>query len=149
MGSWRRLLDWIVIGFILLFGLLMLVLTLGHHLQMGEARTLVESGTETQAVVTQMHGGRRNMRSYSYRFKAAGQEVHAAKRDIPYGMRDEFAPGDTIRVWYDPSDPARKNMTMAELHEMESWWNRLAPAVLGGGLIFLAARLMRRKPQRR
>lgn len=147
MSLGARLLNLVVIGGILLFGLLLLLLAVGHHVDISQSRQLVESGAQTEAVVTQVFS-RRNQLGYSYRFAVAGRDFEVKKRSIPYSMRNDFRVGDKVRVWYDPTNPAR-NVTTAHLVDMESWWSRLSLPVLGIGLVALAVTLMRRKPQRR
>ena len=127
--------------------LFFLVLGAGNHLQLVEARELVEAGTPVEGVVTERISRRKsNSYDFHYRYSVGGREYAALRRSGPYSMRDELAPGSKIRVWHDRAEPSRST-TRAELAELESIPNRLFFPLAGVALLAWAIQRMRRRPQ--
>lgn len=147
MGA--RILRWVVTASILLFGSLFLVLGLGMHLQLLEARRLVQEGAQAQATVTESGTARRSTATrITYEFSAAGRTYTARDRSIPFAARKSLPAGASVRVWHDRTNPA-KSVTVAELDEMEAPGNRAFFPLAGIALIAWAILRMRRAAAQR
>lgn len=143
MARGARILRRVVTASILLFALLFLALAFGSHRQLVESRRLLEAGATTEGVVTEAVTARRGTAtSFSYRFEAAGRGYAAARRSIPWGLREENAAGSRVKVWYDTANPNR-SVTMAEMAELENWANRLFFPIAGVALLGWAIARMR------
>lgn len=119
------------------------LLSIGHAIQVDEARQVWAAGKPTDGTLTAHHGRRKStVREYTYTDRVDGRELIAEKRSIPWGAR-EIPVGSRLEVRYDPADPER-SMTPAELQELENWANRaflpLVALALLGGAIFVALR---------
>jgi len=145
-AMFSKLLNWLGTLLIVAIGLFALLLALGAHLQLLEARKLMSQGRQTEGMVTEAHGGGKRSTSYyfSYEFPA-GNVKHARKnRSIAYGDYTQMRPGTRIQVWYDPANPER-SITTPELAEHESWANRLFFPLVGLALLgWGVARIVRR-----
>lgn len=120
------------------------VLMLGGHLQHEERRKLLVTGAQADAVVTYLSSSRRGV--FSYRFTVGEATYEARDRPIAWHMREAAAPGNTVRVWFDPAHPLHC-VTEAEIAAGDSWWNHIASAALWVGLLAWGiARLRRRAP---
>jgi uncharacterized protein DUF3592 len=143
------LLRWLGTLLILVAGLLFLLLALGGHLQLLEARKVMAEGTKVEGSVTQAYsGGRRSTAYYlDYEYPAAGGlKLSGKKRSISYSDYERLRPGTKVPVWHDAGNPER-SITTAEMAELESWANRLFFPLVG--LAFLAwgiARIVRKRP---
>lgn len=124
-----------------------LLLALGNHLQLLEARSLVASGAVAEGTVTAIGAPRRSTAyRYSYTYRAGGKDYSRADKSIAYGERENYQQGTRVKVWHDRSRPEAAT-TAAELADLEFVGNRLF--LPGVGLAFLAwglARIFRRRP---
>ena len=138
------MLRWLGTALIFLAGLFMLLLALGAHLELVEARRLIAGGRQAEATVTEVGAPRRSTAyRYSYAYSVGNARYARSDRSIPYGLRDSVRPRSRIAVWYDPAKPALATTT-AELAEHESWANRLFFPVAGLALLGWAiARIVR------
>lgn len=123
------------------------LLSIGHAIQVNEARQVWATGKATDGTLTAHHGRRKStVREYDYSYRVDGRELIAEKRSIPWAAR-EIPVGSRLEVRYDPADPER-SMTPAEQQELENWANRaflpLVALALLGGAIFVA---FRRRPK--
>jgi uncharacterized protein DUF3592 len=142
------LLRWLGTLLILAAGLFFLLLALGGHLQLLEARKVMAEGQPAEGTVTGLRRGTGKSASYyfSYEFPAGGA-MHARKdAGVSYGDYQGLRQGTRIKVWYDPAHPA-KSITTPEMAEFESVPNRLflpaaALLLLGWGVV----RIVRRRP---
>ena len=124
--------------------LFFLLLAGGAHLQLQEARGLVEAGVPADATLTEViGGGRGGSHRYSYEFPVGKDRFGQARRDITYDARYGSKVGDRVKVWYDRANPA-KSVTRAELDAMESWPNRLFFPIAGIALLAWAIARLRR-----
>jgi hypothetical protein len=138
----------LVSALIAAIGLFFFVLAAGAHLQLQEARGLMQGGKTGEATITEVlgGGGRGGSHRYSYGFLVGADRFAQARRDITYDARYGTKVGDRVKVWYDPRDPS-KSITRAELDELESWPNRLFFPLAGFALLAWAiARVIRRPP---
>ena len=140
----RRLATFVVFAAALFF----LLLALGNHLQLLEARTIMAEGQSAEGTVTGVRRGTGKSASYyfSYEF-AAGGAMHAKKdAGISYDNYQALRQGNRIKVRYDPAHPD-KSITAPEMSEFESIPNRLfLPGVALLLLGWWVARLVRRRP---
>ena len=142
----RKILRWLGTLLILAVGLFFLLLALGAHLQLLEARKLMSQGRQAEGTVTEARGGGKRSTSYyfSYEFPAGAVSYAGKNRSIAYGDFTQMRSGGKIQVWYDAAHPER-SITAAELAEHESWANRLFFPLLGLALIgWGTARIVRR-----
>lgn len=121
---------------IFVVGLFVLVLALGAHLQLLDARELMSQGRLAEGTVTDAHGGGKRSTSYYFTYEfPAGTVTHARKdRSISYGDYATMRRGNRIQVWYDPANPER-SITAPEMAEHESWANRLFFPLAGLALL--------------
>lgn len=136
---------WLATALILLGGLLCLLLALGAHLQLLEARKLMSQGQQVEGTVTERRaGGRRSSRySFSYTYPAGNIAHTKANLTIGYRTYTRLSSGQTIPVWYDPTDPER-SITAPELADYESLANRLFfPAAALALLVWAIRRMLR------
>lgn len=131
-----RILRWLATALIVAGALLCLLLALGSHLLLLEARDLMAQGRQVEGTVTETRtGGRRSTRySFSYAYPAGSVRYAKANRTIAYRDYARMRRGQTIAVWYDPANPER-SITVAEMADYESLANRLF--FLLAGLAFL------------
>ena len=142
----RRLATFVIFA----AGLFFLLLGLGNHLQLLEARQLMAEGEKVEGNVTKAYsGGRRSTAYYyDYEYSAAesGLKLSGEKRSISFSHYEQLRPGTRIPVWHDAWNPER-SMTTAEMAERENWANWLFLPVLGFGLLGWGIfRLFRRLP---
>ncbi len=144
----KKLLRWLGTLVIFVAGLFFLVLALGGHLQLLDARRVMAEGQSAEGTVTGLRRGAGKSASYyfSYEFPAGGT-IHAKKDlGISYGDYHELRRGSRIKVWYDPANPA-KSVTTPEMAEFESVPNRLfLPGVALALLGWWVARIVRKRP---
>jgi hypothetical protein len=135
----------LVSGAIALVALFFFVLAGGAHLQLREARTLVETGASGEATITEILGGgsRGGSHRYSYAFMVGADRFAQHRRDITYDARYSTKVGDRVKVWYDRGNPA-KSVTRAELDSLESWPNRAFFPLAGIALLAWALARLRR-----
>ena len=136
----------LVSGLIAALALLFLILAVGNHLQLQDARSLRESGVATEATLSEVLGGgaRGGSHRYSYSFVVGAERFAQQRRDITYDARYSSKVGDRVKAWYEPRDP-RKSITQAELDSLESWSNRLFFPLAGLALLaWTIARTIRR-----
>ena len=134
------MLRWLTTFLILVPGLVALLLALGAHLELGEARELMARGRQVEGVVTEAYTS-----GYSYSYAVGGTRYSAAKRGIPRRLREKLPPGTRIAVWHDPAEPQRST-TIAEIADLEHWANRLLFPLIGLALIAWAVvRMLPRK----
>ena len=142
------LLRWLGTLLILAAGLFFLLLALGGHLQLLDARKVMAEGQPAEGTVTGLRRGTGKSASYyfSYEFPAGGA-MHARKDvGVSYSDYQKLRTGSKILVRHDPENPA-KNVTAPEMAEFESVPNRLFLPV--AALLLLAwavARIVRRRP---
>lgn len=137
----------LVSGAIAAVALVFLLLAGGAHLQLQEARRLLEAGAATEATLTEVlgAGSRGGSHRYSYSFMVGADRFAQQRRDITYDARYSSKVGDRVKVWYDPADPT-KSVTRAELDTLEAWSNRLFFPLVGLALLAWAvARTIRRR----
>src|SRR5688572_33319690 len=81
-------------------GLFFLMLGLGNHLQLLEARQLVAEGTKVEGSVTKAYsGGRRSTAYYfDYEYSAANAKFIGTKRSISFSDYEQLRPGTRIPV---------------------------------------------------
>ena len=146
--AFSKLLRWLATLVILVAGLFFLVLALGGHLQLLDARRVMAKGQATEGTVTGARSGGQKSASYyfSYEFPAGGV-VHARKNvGVSYSDYQKLRAGSKIQVRYDPENPA-KNVTAPEMAEFESVPNRLFLPVVALALLgWWLARVVRRRP---
>jgi hypothetical protein len=141
------MLRWLATLLILAAGLLALLLALGAHLELGDARELMARGRQVEGVVTEAYAVRQGTASgYSYAYAVGGTRYSAIKRSIPRGLKEKLPPGTRIAVWYDAADPPRST-TIAEIAELEGWANRVFFPLIG--LALLAWAVVRMLPRKR
>lgn len=115
------------------------LLSIGHALQVQEARAIWADGKATEGTLTAQHRRKKSaVVEYSYVYRVDGRELIAEKRSIPWAAR-EIPVGAKLAVRYDPANP-EKSVTPAELQEIESWANRALLPVLA--LAFLAGAIV-------
>lgn len=147
MASFNPILRWVTTALILAGGLLFLLLALGGHLQLVEARELMSAGTQAQATITQKwSGGKRSSRhDFSYAFRVGDGQFEKTVTGIAYRDYEAMQVGARIAVWYEPANPAR-NVTGPELADLEWWPNRLFGLFAGLALCgWAVARILGRK----
>lgn len=142
-----RLLNWLGTVLILVVGLFVLLLALGAHLQLLDARKLKSEGRLAEGTVTDTRTGGKRSTSYYFSYEFPAGAVTRARKDRTISYRDyaKMRRGNRIQVWYDPASP-ESSITMPEMAEHESWANRLffplaGLALLGWGI----ARIVRRR----
>lgn len=135
----------LVSGAIASVALVLLLLAGGAHLQLQDARALVEKGVATEATLTEILGGgsRGGSHRYSYSFMVGADRFAQQRRGITYDARYSSRVGERVKVWYDPANPAR-SITRAELDELESWPNRIFFPLAGFALLAWAIARLRR-----
>ena len=130
---------WLGIVALLLLAAFSGLLSLGHALQVEEARGIWAGGKATEGTITAQHRRKKStVVEYSYAYRVDGRELVAEKRSIPWAAR-EIPLGARLAVRYDPARP-EKSVTPAELQELENWANRalfpvLALAFLAGAVV--------------
>lgn len=144
----RTLLRWLGTLLIFVAALFFLVLALGAHLQLLEARQLMAEGRAADGTITGVRKGRGKSSSYyfSYAFSVGGATHARTDVSVPYGEYQTLQEGRNLQVRYDPADPG-KSVTKPEMAQLESWPNRLFFPILS--LMFIGwwvARLARRRP---
>jgi hypothetical protein len=144
----RRLLRGLATLVIFVVGLFFLVLALGGHLQLLDARKLMAEGKSAEGTIIGARSGGKKSASYyfSYEFPAGGV-LHARKDvGVSYSDYQKLRAGSRILVRYDPGNPA-KNVTTPEMAEFESIPNRLfLPGVALVLLGWWVARIVRKRP---
>ena len=132
MAILSGILRWLGTTLILGAALVFLLLALGGHLQLVEARQLMATGIRAQATVTQKWaGGKRSSRyDFSYAFRVGDRNFEKTVTGIGYGDYERLQVGQPIAVWHEPANPAN-NITHPDLDDRESWPNRLFGVVLG------------------
>jgi uncharacterized protein DUF3592 len=133
-----RLLRRLATLVIFVAGLFFLLLALGGHLQLLDARRLMAKGGKVEGSVTQAYSGGRRSTAYYFDYEypaAGGLKLSGKKRSISYSDYERLRPGTKVPVWHDPGNPGR-SVTTAEMAELESWANRLFFPLVG--LAFLA-----------
>jgi hypothetical protein len=146
METRSRLLRWLGTALILCAGLFFLALFLAMHVQLVEARKLMETGARAEGTVTQMVGAskRSGRRDFTYAFRVGTEQFAKTVTGVGYDDYSEMRIGQTIVVRYRPDNPDR-NITQPELTDLESWANRLFGLAVGLALIgWGIARIVRR-----
>ena len=141
------IMRWLATVLILLAGLFILLLALGAHLGLVEARKLVAEGRQTEGTVSELVAAKGSTDyRYGYTYSVGTSRLMRTNQSIPFGEKDKLRPGTKIRVWYDPANPEHAT-AQAELAEQESWGNRIVFPLIGAALIgWGVARIFRRKP---
>jgi hypothetical protein len=143
-----RLLSALATFVIFATGLFFLLLALGGHLQLLEARTVMAEGRTAEGTVTALRRGGQKSASYYFSYEFPAGSAIQAKKDLSISYSDFHAlrKGSNIKVWYDPASPA-KSVTIPEMAEFESIPNRLfLPGIAVLLLGWWIARLVRRRP---
>jgi hypothetical protein len=141
-----RLLRWLGTALILCAGLLFVALFLAMHVQLVEARKLMETGAQAEGTITQKVGAskRSSRRDFSYTFRVGSEPFAKTVTGIGSDDYGQMQVGQKIVVRYRPDDPHR-NITQPELADLESWANRLFGLAVGLALIgWGIARIVRR-----
>jgi Tfp pilus assembly protein PilW len=127
---------WLGTALIFLAGLFVLLLALGAHLQLVEARQLVAGGKKTEGTVTQVGSARRRSTHYrvSYTYPVGNVAYTKSDRSISYGDANALTRGAKIPVWYDAANPEVATTT-AELAEQEHLANRIFFPLIGFALL--------------
>lgn len=125
------MLRWLATSLILAVGLFVLLLALGSHLQLDEARKLMAQGRQAEGTVTEAYTVRRGSASaYSYIYAVGSTNYSKSKRSIARSERARVPAGTKIPVWYDLAQPERAT-TRAEIAEMEDLGNRVIFPLIG------------------
>ena len=134
---------------IFVVGLFFLVLALGGHLQLLDARRVMAEGAKVEGSVTRSYSGGRRSTAYYFDYEypaVGGQKLSGRKRSISYSDYERLRPGTKVPVWHDARNPER-SITTAEMAELESGANRLFLPLVGLALIAWGiARIFRRPP---
>lgn len=147
-ATFSKLLKWLGTLIIFVAGVFFMLLALGGHLQLLEARRLMAEGRSAEGTVSGVRGGGRKSSSYYFSYEFPADGVMHARKDvgISYGDYHELRGRSRIKVWYDPENPAR-SITTPEMAEFESVPNRLFLPVVGLALLgWFVARIVRRSP---
>jgi hypothetical protein len=143
------LLRWLGTLLILAAGLFFLLLALGGHLQLLDARKVMAEGAKVEGSVIQAYSGGRRSTAYYFDYEylaASGLKLPGQRRSISYSDYERLRPGTKVPVWHDAKNPER-SITTAEMAELESWANRLFFPLVGLALLAWGVyRVVRRPP---
>jgi hypothetical protein len=140
--------EWLLSGVLMLVGTFLLLVALADYWTLREARGLIEGGTLTWGLVTEIRRSERSANDeFSYEFSAFGKTYAKQRVEVGRAALGEFSAGQRIAVWYDPVNPGR-SVTPPERARLEELPSRIFFPALGVVLLTFGALRVARRSRR-